>query len=448
MMNRFVKYLAGLALVLILLFLTSLAVTLIFRKGDPFHPASRVRAAIWLSKRIVAETTALPVSIWDPYKESHRFASTGPPVHSEQMSSGSSFSNPEFLQDFFNTSADLQEAVVKRFINGSLPGARFDFYYQPANEQLLDSLANLYNLKELKDGEADDYAVLTKTMCWLHDEFHGVSGRREESLPEVDFNFNALDILYRVAHGERFWCSEFSTTFVQCLAAIGYTARYVMLNSQTGGHVLCEAWCETYGKWIMLDPYFNRIVTLGNEPLDVYEIHRLLAEPERHQRAVILQNGHILADQGEKEFYLSLFRNFAVRMRNDWFTNRYPHWYPLSNSVMNALEWQDELTYDNIYYKHETNRLEDLYWPLNRVRMAVQPGGDAQLNLFLETFTPNFSHFLVRYNNGHGISIQNGFYQWKLHPGLNGLEIASVNQWGIRGRPVSLEIEWHPQGQM
>ncbi len=60
MMNRFVKYLAGLGLILILLFLTFLAITLIFRKGDPYHPASRMRAAIWLSKRIVAETAAVP----------------------------------------------------------------------------------------------------------------------------------------------------------------------------------------------------------------------------------------------------------------------------------------------------------------------------------------------------------------------------------------------------
>ena len=258
----------------------------------------------------------------------------------------------------------------------------------------------------------------------------------------MDFNFNALDVLFRAAHGERFWCSEFSTTLVQCLAAIGYTARYVMLHSETGGHVLCEAWCETYGKWIMLDPYFNRVVTLGGEPLNVYEIHRLLADPEQSERAEIFQHGEIMADKQKKDFFLSLFRNFAVRMRNDWFTNRYPHWYPLSNSVMNAVEWQDELTGDNIYYKHETGCLEELYWPLNRVRITVQPGGGTQLNFFLETFTPNFSHFIIRSESGRAVSARDGLFEWQLHTGLNELHISSVNQWGISGKPGILVVDW------
>ena len=442
MMKRFVKYLAGLALVLVLVFVASIAITLIFRKGDTFHPASRMRAAIWLSKRIVAESAALPFLFWNPYRESHCQARTGPSGQLMPLQTHPGFATRETLQDFFTSSADFQGATVRTFVNSSLADATLGFSYQPADEAMLDSLVYLYSLKDLAWSETDDYAVLNKARDWLYKKFHEDRGRRKEPLPEVDFNFNALDILYRAAHGERFWCSEFSTTLVQCLAAIGYTARYVMLNSETGGHVLCEAWCETYGKWIMLDPYFNRIVTLGGEPLNVYEIHRLLAEPEQRECAVIIQHGKILAEKGKRDFYLSLFRNFAVRMRNDWFTNRYPHWYPLSNSVMNAVEWQDGLTDDNIYYKHETGCLEKLYWPLNRVRITVQPGGGAQLRLFLETFTPNFSHFIIRFESGQAVSIQNGLFEWELHPGPNELEISSVNQWGISGRPAILIVDW------
>ena len=442
MMKRFVKYLAGLAIVLVLVFITSIAITLIFRKGDTFHPASRMRAAIWLSKRIVAESAALPLSVWDPFRESHRYARTGPSEQLMPLQTQPGFTTRETLQDFFTTSADFQGTTVRTFVNSSLPDAALGFSYQPAREAMLDSLASLYSLKDLAWSETGDYAVLNKTRDWLYKKFRENRGRRKEALPEVDYNFNALDILFRTANGERFWCSEFSTTLVQCLAAIGYTARYVMLNSETGGHVLCEAWCETYGKWIMLDPYFNRIVTLEGEPLNVYEIHQLLAEPEQRERAVIVQHGRILAETGERDFYLSLFRNFAVRMRNDWFTNRYPHWYPLSNSVMNAVEWQDGLTGDNIYYKHETGCLEELYWPLNRVRITVQPGEGAQLNLFLETFTPNFSHFIIRSESGQAVSVQDGLFEWQLHQGSNELEISSVNQWGISGKRGILIVDW------
>ena len=92
--------------------------------------------------------------------------------------------------------------------------------------------------------------------------------------------------------------------------------------------------------------------------------------------------------------------------------------------------------------KHETGRLEELYWPLNRVRITVQPGGGAQLNLFLETFTPNFSHFIIRFESGQAVSIQNALFEWQLHPGPNELQIASVNQWGISGRPGILIVDW------
>jgi len=441
MMNRFVKYLAALALVLILVFVASMAVTLIFRKGDTFHPASRTRAVVWLSKRIVAESTALPFLIWDPYRKRHHYAITGPSEQLISLQTRPSFTTGQALQDFFSSSADFRGATVRSFVNSSLPEAALGFSYQPADESMLDSLSSLYSLNDLVNGDTLDYQVLTTVQDWLYKKFYENRGRRKDSLPEVDFNFNALDILYRAAHGERFWCSEFSTTLVQCLAAMGYTARYLMLNSETGGHVLCEAWCETYGKWIMLDPYFDRIVTLDGAPLNVLEIHRLLEEPVQHERAVIIQHGKMLSDPEEKDFYLSLFRNFAVRMRNDWFTNRYPHWYPLSNSVMNAVEWQDELTDDNVYYKRETDCPEELYWPLNRVRITVQPAGGAQLNVFVETFTPNFSHFSVRVDSNRAVSVRDGFFEWELNPGLNELEISSVNQWGISGKPGILIID-------
>jgi len=115
---------------------------------------------------------------------------------------------------------------------------------------------------------------------------------------------------------------------------------------------------------------------------------------------------------------------------------------------MNAVEWQDELTYDNIYYKRETDRVEDLYWPLNRVRLAVQPAAEAQLDLWLETFTPNFSHFRITFEDGRAVFLQSGLFQWKLHPGINGVEIAAVNQWGISGSTVNLLIDWPVQSQM
>ena len=108
---------------------------------------------------------------------------------------------------------------------------------------------------------------------------------------------------------------------------------------------------------------------------------------------------------------------------------------------MNAVEWQDELTEDNIFYRYETKNLKDLYWPLNRTRVTVFPGISGQLNLELDTFTPNYSHFRLELNNITPHPLDKSRVDWHLEPGLNTLRVAAVNRWGIVGREVRIEIE-------
>ena len=439
-MSRVKKITTAISFLTLLVLLFLLAPSLIYRRGDTFGPSSRQRQIIWLSKRIVAEIAAAAVSVWDPYRERMISASIGPAENDRESVDSPLFSSRDKLQSFFNEDSVFQSGIVRYFTNDTLPQCIFPFYYQTYAEPMLDSLDRLYGLSSLAVGEDNDYALFKKMTRWLYNHFKDQQTRQSQ-IPIVDYNFNALDILDRVGKGERFWCSEYSTALVQCLAAMGYTARYVMLGSGGEGHVLCEAWCETYGKWIMLDPYWSRIVTVDNVPLGVYEIHLLLFSPPNLARAEIVQLEKLRRDGPEPDFYFSLFRNFAVRMRNDWFTNKYPHWYPLSNSVMNAVEWQDSLTVDNIYYKYETTRLEDLYWPLNRVRMSIHPGSGETLKVYLNTFTPNFSHFLIEHDSTGIENIKTNNFTWKIDPGSNRLKVSSVNHWGIKGREVKLEIE-------
>ena len=437
--------LSSLALLFFLVVVSLVFIVIAFRHGDTFNPASTKRWAVWFSKRVVAQTCSYAFAVWDPYAPSHRYAITGPEDRDRPAPPGPALETRESLQEFFDRSENFRGAGVTVFLNDSLPESRFRFYYQPADESKLDSLVRLYSPAGMVACREDDYLTLTGLSRWLHDYFRSRS-HGQAFISRVDFNFDALDILYRAGQGERFWCSEYATTLVQCLASLGYTARYVMLNSDLGGHVACEAWSETCGKWILLDPFYCRRVTLDGIPLNAYEVHRLLANPQEAARAVVLQSGEVLTDRRSRAFYLNLFQNFAVRMRNDWFTNRHPHWYPLSNSVMNAVEWQDELTADNIYYRYETEDLHDLYWPLNRTRIRLHPTGSDRLMVFLDTFTPNFSHFRLELDNSPAQELQQRSFAWRLKPGLNILRLAAVNQWGIAGREVRVEIDWNEAG--
>lgn len=82
---------------------------------------------------------------------------------------------------------------------------------------------------------------------WRHDPWHAA--------PEAD----ALDLVERAGHGERFRCVEFTRVLVAALNARAAPARPANLmqsdyHSGIGkGHVAVEAWIDDLGRWVLLD---------------------------------------------------------------------------------------------------------------------------------------------------------------------------------------------------
>jgi len=425
------------ALAAAILFSFFLSVTFVFMRGDTFRPWSWQRRTVWFSKRIVAETAGLAVKIRDPWEDRRVTAETGPAVCPAGLPDIEPIETADSLRAFLCKSGYGDSVITVSFRNGELPGSRYEFHYQTSAEPLLDSLRSLYRLDTLALGQVNDFETLRRLNTWVHRVFqspHTISS----PVPEVDFNFNALDVLHRTLNGEKFWCSEYSTSLVQCLSALGFTGRYVMLNSDTGGHVAVEAWCNSLNKWIMLDPFFGLVVLLDGNVLNALEIHDLLLDSSAEKRAVVeLKDG---ARKVEKDFYLSLYRDLAVRMRNDWFTNRYPRWHPLSTSVMNAVEWSDSLSRDNVMFKHSTSRADDLYWPLNQVRLSLYTLKDNSFLVVMRTFTPDFSNFLIELGSQPPVYSQSVSFVWSLHNGENSVQVQSVNSRGVTGSPSRIVI--------
>lgn len=436
-MNKTLRLSIYIALAATILFSFFLSVTIVFMRGDTFRPWSWQRKVVWFSKRTVAEAAGFALKLWDPWEDKRVNADTGPALCPAGLPDIPPIETADSLSAFLRAKGPGDSIITVEFNNGELPGNRFEFYYQPAVEPLLDSLRNLYRLDTLAMGRDDDYQTLWHLNAWVHRVFrspHTISS----PLPKVDFNFNALDVLHRALNGEKFWCSEYSTSLVQCLAALGITSRYVMLNSDRGGHVAVEAWCNSRNKWIMLDPFFGLIVLLDGEVLNALEIHNLLLDPASEQRAVFERIDSTKAV--EKSFYMSLYRDLAVQMRNDWFTNRYPRWHPLSTSVMNAVEWSDRLARDNVMFKRSTSRKDDLYWPLNQVHLRLYPLDGDNFLVVMRTFTPGFSSFLIELDRQPPVNSQSGSFVWSTHDGENTVQVQSVNRSGVTGIPSSAVI--------
>lgn len=95
-------------------------------------------------------------------------------------------------------------------------------------------------------------------------------------------NEDAIEVLDRVAAGERFACVEYSIVLSQALNAARIPARRAVLtiaNHHAGygtGHVVSEAWIDDLNKWVVLDGQngFYWVAPDGT-PLGVLELQEL-----------------------------------------------------------------------------------------------------------------------------------------------------------------------------
>jgi hypothetical protein len=76
----------------------------------------------------------------------------------------------------------------------------------------------------------------------------------------------------------------------------------------------------------------------------------------------------------------------------------------------------------------------DPYFPIGQAALSLVAGGDG-LHVTLKTLTPNFKTYRVRIDGGEWKAAGDAL-AWKIHAGVNRLEVKTVNQFGVEG-PVS-----------
>ncbi len=126
---------------------------------------------------------------------------------------------------------------------------------------------------------------------------------------------DAIDVLERVAGGQRFSCVEYTVVCSQALNARGIPARSVglmMANYHVGygrGHNVTEAWIDDLAKWVLLDGQ-NGLYWADDDgiPLGLRELQ------DRHvagRRARAVTTGRFITE-AETDFWWRLFHTAAV----------------------------------------------------------------------------------------------------------------------------------------
>ena len=391
-----------------------------------YEKESSENIIINLSKRIVAEGTAPVARFLIKDKEVNGFY-FGPEVNSDAGP------DKRLIIGYAKESFKGEGIKIINTKSYKIYESAKHFQYENFTNSELRLLREKYHLDKLVSGADRELDKIILLMGWLRKIIP--SGDPER----LNYNFSALDILSRAQEGDTFSCSGYSIAFVQSALSLGFTARYVGLFK---GHIVAEIWSNEFAKWIVMDVYNDLHYEKDGIPLNALELHEIWEK--RDFSGLNVLSGIERKDfvENTKEGLLSYYHEFYVRMRNDWFSHKYPHWHPKANSIMNALEWQDRFTRNNILVAKETTNKDDLYFPLNITAINTAGYDDTlgKLNIVFDTFTPNFEYFLLDID-GKEFNHNKGFFLWGLLKGKNHLKVCSVNSMGIKGPTSYVELE-------
>ncbi|MCL2573313.1 MAG: transglutaminase-like domain-containing protein [Defluviitaleaceae bacterium] len=138
-------------------------------------------------------------------------------------------------------------------------------------------LCETYKLKYIT-GNGDDFSKAINLLKWISANIYHIGNFKNH------VKNTAMDLFnYSFDKGEEngINCLALSTALTECLLAIGIKARTVFIMPFSpydfDNHVVCEAWVEKYGKWIMFDPTYNLYALHDGEPLSILETRKLLA---------------------------------------------------------------------------------------------------------------------------------------------------------------------------
>ncbi len=320
---------------------------------------------------------------------------------------------------------------------------KFDSFDNPKLKQLRQD----YHLDEVVAPGKDEFSRQLLLLDWVNHRF------KKFGKPSSNAR-GALDILAAIDQGNTFFCSHYGDVFVSAAASMGWVDRAMALrrpdNWGQGSteHTSTEIWSNQYRKWIMLDPTFAMHIEKDGQPLNAWEIREdwflndaknltfILDKDNKHYKKSdmpVLRGryagfGDLVLDGGAINPY-----GFIGYIPNTNFMDAGPDYgkmFITKDKIVEGTKWHER--------KNPADPAHDPYFPINQsaLRLTVDGG---HLIVAIRTMTPNFKTFQSRSGNDKWDDCDSSI-GWKLHTGLNKLEIKSVNQFGVDGPISTVEV--------
>jgi hypothetical protein len=312
-------------------------------------------------------------------------------------------------------------------------------------------LREKYHLENVIASARDEWTGQLLLNEWLYQKIPG-------GQPRVDAS-RALDVLDYSARGEKFYCTHFALSYVECAQALGWQARKVGVDRWHGPeglgsthHGVAEVWSNQFRKWIVMDAQSNLHFERNGVPLSAWEIRAAWLDKKGAEVSHIVgmpphsttKNPAIVWWNRSDEDEIATYSWVYIQSRAD--------------KAMEAFDSklifpQDENNAGRIWYENDyaTNRsqlhpgyiknlfvpthdLRDAYWTVCVVEASIRAASDRVIRLALDSYCPNRTGYEVAINGGIWARVKDGSdLAWPLKPGWNTIGLHTVGRRGVTG---------------
>lgn len=184
------------------------------------------------------------------------------------------------------------------YISCSNLASCIQFNFENSHQEYWNELAKKYSLYQFVD-DNDDLQTAMNIMHWVS----GLWRHNGYNLPKQSDPLFILDQVMK--HGQQFRCVEYAKVTRGCLIAVGIPCRLLCLKTQDcatreygAGHVVCELFLKSKNKWVMLDPQFDVVAFVVDEPVNAVELMYALHEKTQHVELRSLDQENAVLESG------------------------------------------------------------------------------------------------------------------------------------------------------
>lgn len=354
--------------------------------------------------------------------------------------------SPTLRQVSLHANIDVTQepaARVRQADNRPLVYNSWRFSHLPASDERGRILRERWKLDQIVGPAKTEFDAMVRLSQWVREQWEDGWNRGElQFCPPWD----ALLILELA--GQKLslgMCTHYATVFTQCCAALGFTARTLVIRA----HCVSEVWSNDFGKWVTMDTggdsndetKYTYHFEWDGVPMSAREAHD--AWVQQQLEGVTMSPPAPAALKGHTvEKRIQLWERLMMNPRNDEPSTLGPGEPENGQGPYHFdgyLFWEDEGTTPLPWYSRHTDRLGDYEWDVDRVRLHLQ-AGDQGLRIDLEGVCANLDRYEVRVDGGAWEAREPSF-ELSLSTGEHHLEARTVNAFGRAGLSSSVSVQ-------